>query len=129
MKDEQSSNLAHSLYLAGKASLASGDLDDAIKQLDASITEDPHFKTLELLGDAWLRKGEPKKAIIPLAAATTLNAQVRAPSLLAEALLALGNELDAHRMAELALDREPNNKKARSVLEITNAAYIKWSGA
>ena len=128
MKDEQSSNQAHNLYLAGRASLALGDLDDAIDKLGASIAKDPHFKTLELLGEAWWRKGEPKKAIIPLAAATTLNSQVRAPSLLAESLLAVGNELDAHRMAQLALDRDPNNKKARSVLEITNAAYKKWNG-
>jgi hypothetical protein len=75
-----------------------------------------------------LKKGEPKRAIIPLAAATTLNTQVRAPSLLAEALLALGNELDAHRIALFALDREPNNKRARFVFERTNAAYKKWSG-
>jgi hypothetical protein len=62
-----------------------------------------------------------------LAAATTLNAQVRAPSLLAEAFLALGDELAAHRIARLALDRDPNNKRARNVFEATEAAYLRWS--
>jgi tetratricopeptide (TPR) repeat protein len=128
MNDEESPNLSNRLYLAGRASLESGDLDAAIKQFESSIAQDPHFKTLELLGEAWLRKGEPKRAIVPLAAATTLNKQVRAPSLLAEALLALGNELDAHHIASCALDRDPNNKKARFIFEITDAAYKKWSG-
>jgi tetratricopeptide (TPR) repeat protein len=127
MEDEECANPSYSLYLAGKTSLESGDLDAAIKHFESSVAQDPHFKALELLGESWLRKGEPKRAIVPLAAATTLNAQVRAPSLRAEALLALGNDLDAHRMALLALDRDPNNKRARTVLEITDMAHKKWS--
>ena len=88
-----------------------------------SIAEAPHFKTLELLGEAWLAKGEPAKAIVPLAAATTLNRQVRAPSLLAEAFLALGERPEAHRIAHMALRREAHNKKARAVLQGTSEAH------
>jgi tetratricopeptide (TPR) repeat protein len=127
MTDEEAVDMARELYEAGRAALVAGDLDTAIAHLHESIAEYPHFKALELLGEAWLRKGEPRQAIVPLAAATTLNAQVRAPSLLAEALLALGDQLEAHRVARLALDRDPNNKKARAVIEATGEAYKAWS--
>jgi tetratricopeptide (TPR) repeat protein len=123
MADEGVGDTARERYEAGRAALAAGDIDTAITHLEESIAEHPHFKALELLGEAWLRKGEPRRAIVPLAAATTLNAQVRAPSLLAEALLALGDELEAHRVAQLALGRDPNNKKAHAVMEATSAAY------
>jgi hypothetical protein len=91
--------------------------------LEVSIAEAPHFKALELLGEAWLAKGEPARAIVPLAAATTLNRQVRAPSLLAEAFLALGERSEAHRIAHMALRREAHNKKAWAVLQATAAAH------
>lgn len=118
---------ASELYDAGRALLEAGDLPGAIDTLAASASEYPHFKTLELLGEAWLRSGDAKRAIVPLAAATALNAQVRAPSLLAEALLALGDDLKAHEIAMLALERDPNNKKAATVLRATAAAYETWS--
>jgi hypothetical protein len=114
-------------YESGRALLDAGDLSGAIVQLEASADAFPHFKTLELLGEAWLRSGNPGRAVVPLAAATTLNLQVRAPSLLAEALLELGDEREAHRIARLALDRDPNNKKARKVFESTEAAYLEWN--
>jgi hypothetical protein len=117
------SDPAQANYYAGRSKLEVGDLDGAIDCLEASITELPHFKSLELLGEAWLRKGEPKRAIVPLAAATTLNGQVRAPSLLAEALLGLGEDLRAHEIASLALSRDANNKKARRVFEATEESY------
>jgi len=57
------------------------------------------------------------------AAATTLNRQVRAPSLLAEAFLALGERPEAHRIAHMALRREAHNKKAWAVLQATSEAH------
>ena len=42
-------------------------------------------------------------------------------------LVTLGDELEAHRMAEIALDRDPHNKKARAVLEATAPAFESWS--
>jgi tetratricopeptide (TPR) repeat protein len=127
MGDEGLLDRAREAYEAGRLALAAGDVDAAIEHLAASVEEYPHFKALELLGEAWLRKGEPRRALVPLAAATSLNAQVRAPSLLAEALLALGDELEAHRMAKIALERDATNGKARQVFEATAKAHDAWT--
>jgi hypothetical protein len=54
---------------------------------------------------------------------------VRAPSLLAEAFASIGEALEAHRMARMALARDANNRKARAVFESTRAAYEQWSGS
>ena len=122
----ENAELALAAYQAGRSRLEAGDLEGAIALLQESVAANPHFKTLELLGEALLRAGRPLMAIVPLAAATTLNDQVRAPSLLAEALQATGDVVDAHRMALLALKRDPTNKKARSVHDATREAYNKW---
>jgi len=111
------------LYTEGRALLESGDFVGAVEKFEASIARSPHFKTLELLGETFLRAGDPARAIVPLAAATTLNAQVKAPSLLAEALLATGNRFKAHEIAKLALARDPMNKRAKAVFESTLAEY------
>jgi tetratricopeptide (TPR) repeat protein len=118
---------ARKSYDAGRSALEAGDLSAAIAELEASVNAFPHLKALELLGEAWLKKGEPQRALVPLAAATTLNAQVRAPSPLAKALLAMGDPLGAHRIVQLALQRDPNNKKARAVFEATAGAYEAWN--
>src|SRR6185503_20148754 len=125
--DDSALDPAREAYEAGRAALAAGDVEGAIAHLEVSVGFHPHFKALELLGEAWLRKGEPRRAVVPLAAATALSAQVRAPALLAEALLALGDEIEAHRMAQLALSRDATHKKARAVLEATAAAHDAWS--
>jgi len=116
-------------YEKGRSLLESGDLPGAIVQFELSIAVRPHFKSLELLGEAFLRSGQPVRAIVPLAAATTLDVQVRAPSLLAEALLAVGDSLRAHEVAKLALQRDGNNKKARSVFDATEEEYQAWASS
>ena len=121
--DEQSSLL----HQRGVELLQEGDLAAAIAAFEASIVLHPHFKSLELLGEALLRNGQPAQAIVPLAAATTLNAQVRAPSLLAEALLAAGDPLKAHEIAKVALQRDATNRKARAVLDATASEYNRWA--
>ena len=120
---DDTSDRARQAYEDGRAALQAGRTDVAIHNFEVSIAEAPHFKTLELLGEAWLAKGEPARAIVPLAAATTLNRQVRAPSLLAEAFLALGERPEAHRIAHMALRREAHNKKAWAVLQATSEAH------
>jgi tetratricopeptide (TPR) repeat protein len=110
-------------YQHGRELLESGDLPGAIAQFEAAIALSPHFKSLELLGEAFMRSGQAVRAIVPLAAATTLNAQVRAPSLLAEALLTSGDPLKAHEVAKLALARDSSNRRARAVFDATRAAY------
>ena len=63
------------------------------------------------------------EAIPWLAAARTLNPGVRAPSLLAEAWLALGRPTEALAAADIALTRDSKNKTALRVRE-TAAAII-----
>jgi tetratricopeptide (TPR) repeat protein len=127
MSDSDVPDEALAAYQAGRVALDAGDLNVAVTQLEASVSAFPHYKALELLGEAWLKKGEPQRAVVPLAAATTLNRQVRAPSLLAETLLVLGDRLQAHRVAQLALERDPHNRKARAVLAATAEEYEAWS--
>jgi predicted Zn-dependent protease len=122
------SERAYELYESGREALAADRLEDAIRTLEESAELDPHFKTLELLGEAWLRKGVPQSSVVPLAAATTLNDQARAPSLLAEAFAALGQDLEAHRIAKVALTRDSRNRRAKAVFDATLEAYRKWSG-
>ena len=107
------------LYETGRAALAAGHVEAAVAAFLESVLEEPHFKTLELLGEALMLLGRPKEAIVPLAAASTLNRQVRAPALLAQAFLKLGREADAYAAAQDALTRDPNNRMARSVKEKT----------
>jgi tetratricopeptide (TPR) repeat protein len=90
--------------------------EEAIALYQRSADIFPHFKTLELLGELLLKTGKPKEAIVPLAAATTLNKQVRAPSLLAEALLMIGERQKARDVARLALKRDQRNKKAIEII-------------
>ena len=123
----EDTDAAHAAYQAGRGKLETGDLEGAISALEESVSTHPHFKSLELLGEALLRAGKPHRAIVPLAAATTLNDHVRPPSLLAEALLAIGDQLEAHRIALLALERDPTNRKARTVHEATREVYDKWA--
>jgi tetratricopeptide (TPR) repeat protein len=111
------------LYEEGRALLNAGEWVSAIAKFEASIAANPHFKTLELLGETLLKAGEPIRAIVPLAAATSLSKGVRAPSLLAEALLAAGDRFKAHEVAKLALERDSNNKRAKTVFDATYAEY------
>jgi tetratricopeptide (TPR) repeat protein len=103
---------ADDLYHRGRVAMEAGSLEEAVAQFRESISEWPHFKTLELLGECLLRLERPREAIVPLAAATALNRQGRAPALLAQAFLELGTYRDALDQAEEALRRAPSNKLA-----------------
>lgn len=104
-------------YDAARSEMDAGNLAAAIEHFRASVAIHPHFKALELLGECLLRSGSASEAVIYLAAATALNRQVRAPSLLAEALHTIG-ELDrAREVAEAVLERDPGNRRARVILE------------
>lgn len=118
MEDNYEVSNSLSLYEEARALMDAGQLDQAIATFHASALENPHFKTYELLGECYLKLSRFKEAIPYLAAATALNRQVRSPSLLAEAFLALGWHSDAVDMAKVALAIEPNNRKARHVLNI-----------
>jgi uncharacterized protein HemY len=122
------SDEARQAYEAGRLRLSAGDYPGAIRHLDRAAAALPHFKTLELLGEALLLNSEPAKAIVPLAAATTLNSQVRAPSLLAEALLKAGDPIQAHQVATLALQRDPKNRRAKAVFDSTLDEWARHEG-
>ena len=94
---------------------------EAVVLFQKSAEVDPHFKTLELLGECYVRLNRLRESVITLAAAVSLNKSSRAASLLAEVFLELNDYDKAKNMAEIALSREPNNKKALKVNQIVTA--------
>ena len=113
----ETENPSYELYNQARKAMDAGQLETAIVLFQQSIDAHPHFKSLELLGQCLITLGRPQEAIVPLAAAVTLNNSVRAPALLAEVFWELGQTADAAQLAEIALARDPNNKKARLVKE------------
>lgn len=87
--------------------MEAGNVASAIDLLRESAVLYPHYKTLELLGECLIRMNRPREAIVPLAASTALNKQARAPLLLAEAFLSIGELDKAKRFAAEALTRNP----------------------
>jgi len=104
------------LYEEARSRMAAGDMTKAISLFQQSVSLYPHFKSLELLGECLLELERFSEAVVPLAAATALNRQVRAPGLLAQAFLRLGDRSKAREFAKLALSREPNFHMAKEVL-------------
>ena len=104
-------------YDQARAQMEAGAFDKAIALFEQSAAQAPHFKTLELLGECYMKLGKFKKAVVPLAAATTLNRQFRAPLLLAETLLELGDIAEAHQCAKLAAQRNSTSRRVRELLE------------
>lgn len=94
-----------------------GCVEEAIEIFRESIALHPHFKTLELLGECFVSLNRLHESVVPLAAAAALNDSVRAPSILASVFLKLGARDEARRMAEIALTRDSNNRKARAVMD------------
>ncbi len=90
--------------------------ENAIPLFQRSAEIDPHFKTLELLGESYIHLNMLQEAIIPLAAAVSLNRGVRAASLSAIVFLEQKNYNAAKDMAEIALSRDSSNKKALKVI-------------
>lgn len=105
------------LYNEAREAMDQGELDRAVELFRRSSELYPHFKTLELWADCLVGLGRLTEAVVLLAAATTLNRGVRAPSLLSEVLLKLGELHDAREMAEIALARDPRNRKALEIKE------------
>ena len=115
MAGEDLENDSSELYGAARELMDAGQLEEAIGLFEESAKALPHFKTLELLGECYLRANQVKMSIIPLAAAVGFNRGVRAASLLAEAFLALGDKDQANQIADVALRRDSTNQKALEV--------------
>lgn len=110
-------------YEAARKLMNEGKYEEAVAMFEHDVKADPHFKDLELLGECLMRLDKLVEAIVPLAAATTLNKSVRAPSLLAEVYSRLGETNDAKAIAELALSRDPNNRKALKIIKKTSQTH------
>ena len=108
---------SYQLYLKARNHFDLGEIEEAIKYFIKSNEVNPHFKTLELLGEAYIKLGKYNLAITPLAAATALNNNVKAPSKLAEAFYHLSMHDEAQHFANIALERDPNNKLSRTIIE------------
>ena len=93
-------------------------LEDAIVLFQRSAELSAHFKTTELLGECYIRLNRLREAVIPLMTAIDLNDGVRAASLLADVFLKLEDYEAAKETAEVALSRDPNNKKALEVIKV-----------
>ena len=116
--DERGHSPASQRYQQARRLMEDGEPAQAIELFHQSAVESPHFKTYELLGECYMRLQRFREAIPYLAASATLNRGVRAPSLLAEAWLAIDCHRNAVEAADLALSRDPQNKKALKVREI-----------
>lgn len=113
---------SYSNYEEARRLMAQGQYEQAAALFEQNAKANPHFKELELWGECLMHLQRLSEAIVPLAAATTLNKGVRAPSLLAEVFYRRGEMQDAHHMAQLALSRDPNNRKALDIKKRTGAA-------
>lgn len=103
------------LYEQGWTEMQRGDRASAIRLFEESLRERPHYKTLLLLGECLITERRLKDAVVPLAAASTLNRQGVAPTLLAEVFLELGQTLLAEDMLTLALERQPDFRRAKTL--------------
>jgi tetratricopeptide (TPR) repeat protein len=108
---------SYRIFLKGREHFAIREYAEAIQCLDESNQISPHFKTYELIGEAYIKLGKPDSAIEPLVEATKLNRGVRAPSMLAKVFLDLGKFNKAKQYADIGIERDANNKVLKSVLE------------
>jgi tetratricopeptide (TPR) repeat protein len=120
--DPDFGSIATELYRGARVHMSEKRWTDAAQCLERSIEVDPHHKTLELLGECRIEMQQYLRAVVPLAAATTLNRGVRAPSLLSQTLLLAGRLADAETAAKLALERDPNNRLAKNVIEMISSS-------
>lgn len=109
---------ATELYLLGRAAFDAGDLPRCVEHMRASAWLEPHYKTMETLGEALLRLGDLTESVVWLSAAAGIAPrQARARLLLAQALESRG-EIDAARVQlEEALRINPRFASARAMLE------------
>jgi len=102
--------------------MGAGKFEEALELFQKSRRLGIHFKTLELIGECFMRLGRWDEAVVPLAAASTLNKGARAPSLLAETCLKTGRLHEAVDAADLAFARQPHNRRLLALKEEADRA-------
>jgi Flp pilus assembly protein TadD len=118
MMDITSSEKANELHVLGRQAFDAGDDEGCIAYMRASAELEPHYKTMEILGESLLRAGRVVESIVCLAAAAGLSPkQARSRLLLAQALQARGDTRDARIQLEEALRVNPQYTAARTMLE------------
>lgn len=118
---------ASQLYQRGREAMDIGDHESAIRLFEESAAIDPHFKTLELLGECLLKMRRYHPAIMPLAAAVGLgNKPFRALYLLAQALDESGSRRNAIEKLEEAIRINPDYKAARELMAKLNASQTRY---
>ncbi len=106
------------LYHEGRDALASKNYVMAIEKLERSSLLVPHFKTFESLGECFLELNNYSRAIACFAAAAGLGKkQFKAYFLLAKALFAFGDKVNAKEKLEQALEINPNFVTASDLLK------------
>lgn len=119
---EETYGRGSTLYRRGREAMDKGSLEIAVQLFQESIAIDPHFKTLELLGECHLRSRHHIEAVVPLAAAAGLGAKpFRALYLLAQALHACGHTDWALEKLRQALELNPNYRHAKELLATLTA--------
>jgi tetratricopeptide (TPR) repeat protein len=109
--------IAAELYSLGRHAFEADDLQACIEYMRASAALEPHYKTMEILGESLLRLGHVRESIVWLAAAAGLSPkQVRSRLLLAEALEMRDETGKARIQLEEALRVNPQFASARSML-------------
>ena len=115
---EEAYGRGSTLYQRGRAAMEAGETESAVRLFQESASIDPHFKTLELLGECLLKLGRHHEAVISLAASIGLGTKVyRAMFLLAKALDESGFRRNAIEKLEEAIAIKPDYKSARDLLE------------
>ncbi len=106
-------------YQSGRAEMRAGNYIRAIESFENSVRTGPHFKTLELLGECYLKTGRPLMAVVPLAAAIGLGRNAfRAMYLLAKAYSDLGRRRDALKFLDMAIEVHSDFKSAQELRDL-----------
>ena len=108
---------ATELHDLGRQALDAGDLQLCVEYMRAAAALEPHYKTMELLGEALLRLGNLDDSVLWLAAAAGLSPkQVRSRFLLAQVLESREQIGDARIQLREALRVNPQYKSASEML-------------
>ncbi len=107
----------HDLYLAAREAIERGDLNKAVDLLCQSISNEPHFKSHELLGECYGKLGRTNLALREFEKAVQLNPRSeKSQTLLANCLADAGRTEEAKAVLGDLLSRNPTYGPAKRLL-------------